>query len=104
MNTEFKNIVNNLIEMDIENKLHSNIRGNRNWAIKLEHYYTTNNEEKKIAYVGRYGLMYKRGFLRCYLKEIGLYGIRFYSYTYKKDLEHTITQLLENDFYIKWIQ
>lgn len=93
----------NLINMDYENSLYSEVKGNRNWSIRTEHYVIADNEEIKIAYVGRHGALERRHMFSEFIRDIIKYNIRWYNYTYKKDFEKNITRLAENGFYIKWI-
>lgn len=102
-NTELKTIIEEFVSMETDNKIFSKIRGNRNWGIKTEHYFTPNGQEIKVAYVGKFGTLNRRGMLSAKISDIAKYHIRWYEYTYKKDLEHTIMILAENDYYIKWI-
>ena len=92
-----------LINMDIENKLCSNIKGNRNWCIRTEHYITPNGQEIKKAYVGKFGAFKRRHMLSAFIVDIAKYHIRWYGYTYKRDFEHTMMILAENEYYIHWI-
>lgn len=100
---ELVEITKNLIIMNYENNLYSEIKGNRNWCIRTEHYITSDGQEIKTAYVGRYGALKRRGLLSEFIRNIGKYHIRWYNFTYKKDFEKNITQLAENEFYIKWL-
>ena len=88
-----------LMKMEIENELGSVVRGNRNWAIK-----TMVLGELKIAYVGRYGAMKRRGLMGDRIAAIEKYNIRWYKYTYKRDFEKAL-KMLENDNYyaIDWV-
>ena len=90
----------NLMEMEIENELGSVVRGNRNWAIRTEVLGSL-----KIAYVGRYGAMKRRGLMGARIAAIEKYNIRWYKYTYKKDFEKAL-KMLENDNYYKigWVK
>ena len=101
--TELKEMVLNLISMEYENDLYSEIKGNRNWCIRTEHYITPNGQEIKTAYVGKFGALARRGFLSELVSNIGKYHIRWYEFTYKKDFEKNITRLAENEFSIRWI-
>lgn len=101
--TELTEMVFNLISMEYENDLYSEIKGNRNWCIRTEHYITSNGQEIKKAYVGRYGALVRRGLLSALIRNIGKYHIRWYEFTYKKDFEKNITRLAENEFSISWI-
>ena len=101
--TELMKMAIEIIDMETENEIFSNCKGNRNWGIRIEHYMTADGAEIKKAYVGRYGALQRRGLLGAFIKDIGKYHIRWYEYTYKKDFETVITTLAENGFYIKWI-
>jgi len=101
--TDLQKMVCNLISMEYENDLYSEIKGNRNWCIRTEHYITPNNQEIKVAYVGKFGSLKRRGLLSELISNVEKYHIRWYKYTYKKDFEKNITRLAENNFSISWI-
>ena len=88
-----------LKKMTEENKVMSIIRGNRNWEIK-----TTNYNGRKCAYVGRHGAMKRNGQLGAFIRDIGKYNIRWYTYTYKKDFDDALTMLEKNNYEIWWEQ
>lgn len=101
---ELKEMVIELTKMDIENKLFSNVKGNRNWAIQTKRYINDDGIELKWAYVARYGMMERRGCFSEFLTDIAKYHIRWYKFTYKKDFEEAI-KILESDGYeIYWLK
>ena len=101
MNEEYKvlnEICESLINMEYGNKLWSKIEGNRNWAIKTQ---TENN--KMVAYVGRYKVMYNKGYLTYKVKDIVPKKINVYTYTYKKDCQAILKILEKLGFMIEWV-
>ena len=102
-NTEIATIVEELISFEKDKKIFSKIKGNRNWGVRTEHYFTKNGQEIKNAYVGKFGAMNRRDMFSATLGAITKYHIRWYEYTYKKDLENTIMILAENGYFIKWV-
>ena len=93
-----------MAKMKRENKLFSNVKGNRNWAIRTERWTNDEGIERKVAYVSRYGMMARRGMFSEFVRVIVKYNIRWYEFTYKKDFEEAI-KLLEVDGYsINWLK
>lgn len=100
--TELMNIVENLVAMEIENKMNSKVEGRRNWLIRTE----VMNGVKYIMFCGGYGEGDRRGWLAPeMIANIGKYSIRWYTYTYKKDYLEAVKMLKENgykEFYANW--
>ena len=87
--TEFKTIINELKEMDIENKLYSKVTTNRNWGIQIK---TSLDTGKRFAIAGKWNdLNHEHR-----LTEIEKQNIRTYAFTYKKDFKKMIEILKEN--------
>lgn len=93
--TELTKIAIELVEMDVVNNLCSKLDGRRNWTIRIEE-----REDVKVAYVGGYGVMKRRGMLGAFLKSIAKYHIRWFEYTYKKDFKKAVKVLEDNGYII----
>lgn len=84
--TEFRTLVNELKEMDAENKLYSKVTTNRNWGIQLQ---TIPSTGERYATAGRWNSL-----THCYfLTEIRERHIRWFSFTYKKDFKEMVKVL-----------
>lgn len=86
---EFKAIVNELKEMNVENKLYSKVTTNRNWGIQI---LTSLDTGKRFAITGRWNNLNHEH----QLTEIKEQNIRTYAFTYKKDFKEMIKVLEEN--------
>lgn len=83
-----------LTAMEVENTLHSKVNGRRNLVIRVETWTTTNGERKRvITYRGSYSFACDRGFMSCFVKEIGEREIRWYTFTYQKDYKAAVDAL-----------
>ena len=85
--------------MDIENTCGSKVEGKRNWMVQIR---TTDN--LKVAYVGTHGQMTRRGFNCEMIEDIVKYSIRWFFFTYKKDLLNTLKTLEESGYSVQWLQ
>lgn len=92
-----------LATMEVENTMRSKVDGRRNWVIRVETWHTTDGNSKRvITYRGGFGIASDRGYLGCFLREIGERKIRWYEFTYKKDYKAAVEKLLAagaDDFY-----
>lgn len=89
--------------MEVENTLRSKIPGRRNWVIRVETRHTNDSNSKRvITYRGGFGYAADRGFLECFLREIGERRIRWYEFTYKRDYMAAIAKLTENGVHDFW--
>lgn len=81
--TEFRTLVNELKEMDAENKLHSKVTTNRNWGIQL---FTSLDTGERIAEAGKWSsLIHVHR-----LSEIKEMHLRTFAFTYKKDFKEML--------------
>ena len=94
--TELQIIAKEMVDMEIVNKLGSDVCGRRNWAIRIE----TRPDNSKIAFVGGFGQMKRCGFMSEYLNYIAKYHVRWFEFTYKKSFEKTLAILEKAGFKI----
>ena len=85
-----KNILNEMINMEIENALNSRVIGRRNWVIRVQN---TEDNERYICYAGGFGQANRYGYLSERLSFIAERKVRWYEFTYKKDFLSALEEL-----------
>lgn len=87
-----KEMMMNLVAMDIENKIGSRVEGRRNWVIRVE---TLSNGKRIVSYCGGFGEAVREGWMSASLTKIGKKKIRWYEFTYKKDYMNALSKLAD---------
>lgn len=83
-------ILTELIDSQISEKIVSKLDGNKNWMIHTE----INNGKPRIRFAGRKGQ--GEVFQTCFLSEMAKYHYRWFYFTYKKDYKKALEILLAN--------
>ena len=98
MEQTLTNMVAELMAQELENKIVSKLQGRKNYIIRTE----INCLGKPVAYVGTQKDMRRWGMLSAMLKDMATYHIRWYEFTYKKDVLTMLDVLREQDYRIEW--
>lgn len=88
-----------MLKMDTENKIFSEIKGRRNYAIRIEEI-----DGNKNCYVGTYGQMKRRGMMGEFIYLIAKFNVRWFIFTYKRDLLKALNVLKHCNYNIIWLQ
>ena len=103
MNNDFIEMIAGMAVMNIDNKLNSVIKGNRNWVIRKESYVCEDGSIWNHAYISKFGEMKRTGLFNERLKDICKHNIRWYYFTYKKDFLKAVKTLEENGYVVRWL-